>query len=112
MHSDSCVTALRQINPSGKISLFRKPKSPVELPPSCPLRNGRWPSSPNVGMGCGGRVGIVREMGLQGGINSVSGLQDVLTSGADAYGEIVWSWRRKAGAKRANLFAGDGGNRA
>jgi len=43
---------------------------------------------------------------------SVSNLQDVLTSGVEAYGEIVWSWRRKAGAKRANLFAGDGGNRA
>ena len=51
-------------------------------------------------------------MGWQGGINSVSGLCNVLTSGAEAYGEIVWSWRRKAGAKRANLLAGDGGNRA
>src|SRR6202140_1731043 len=36
-------------------------------------RKGRWPSSPNVGMGCGGRGGIVRAMGSQGGINSVSG---------------------------------------
>jgi hypothetical protein len=35
-----------------------------------------------------------------------------LTGGAEAYGEIVWSWRRKAGAKLANWFAGDGGNRA
>jgi len=53
-------------------------------------RKGRWPSSPNVGMGCGGRGGIVRAMGSQGGINSVSGLQDVMTSGAEAYGEVVW----------------------
>jgi hypothetical protein len=41
-------------------------------------------------MGCGGRGGIVRAMGLQGGINSVSGLQGVRTSGAEAYGKIVW----------------------
>ena len=34
---------------------------------------GRWPSLPNVGMGCGGRGGIMRAMELQGGINSVSG---------------------------------------
>jgi hypothetical protein len=42
-------------------------------------------------MGCGGRQGIVRAMGLQGGINSVSGLWDALTSGAEAYGKIVWT---------------------
>jgi hypothetical protein len=37
------------------------------------LRKGRWPSSPNVGMGCGGRGGVGREVCSQGGINSVSG---------------------------------------
>jgi len=42
-------------------------------------------------MGCGGRGGIVRGKGLQGGIDSVSGLQNVLTSGAEAYGEGVWA---------------------
>jgi hypothetical protein len=42
-------------------------------------------------MGSGGRGGIVRAMGLQGGINSVSGLQDVQTSGAEAYGKVVWT---------------------
>ena len=63
---------LRQINPSGKISLFPKGKSPLRITPSCPHWKGRWPSSPNVGMGCGGRSGIVCGKGLQGGINSVS----------------------------------------
>ena len=62
-------------------------KTPAILSP----RKGRWPSSPNVGMGCGGRDGIVRAMGRQGGINSVSNPQDVLTSGAKAYGKVVWS---------------------
>jgi hypothetical protein len=42
-------------------------------------------------MGCDGRSGIVRGMGLQGGINSVSGLWNVLTSGAEAYGKVVWA---------------------
>jgi len=41
-------------------------------------------------MGCGGRGGIVRAMGSQGGINSVSDSRDVPTSGAEAYGEVVW----------------------
>jgi len=42
-------------------------------------------------MGCGGRGGIVRGKGLQGGVNSVSGLQDVQTSGVEAYGKTVWT---------------------
>jgi hypothetical protein len=42
-------------------------------------------------MGCGGRGGIVRGKGLQGGINSVSDLWNVLTSGTEAYGKIVWA---------------------
>jgi hypothetical protein len=82
---------LRQINPTGKISLNPSGKSRLRVTPSCPQRKGRWPSSPNVGMGCGGRQGIVRAMGRQGGINSVSNPQDVQTSGAEAYGEIVWT---------------------
>ena len=59
-------------------------------PPILSPRKGRWPSSPDVGMGCGGRGGIVRAMGSQGGINSVSDSRDVPTSGAEAYGEVVW----------------------
>jgi hypothetical protein len=35
-----------------------------------------------------------------------------LTSGAEADGEIVWSWRRDAGVKSAIRSAGDGGKRA
>jgi hypothetical protein len=35
-----------------------------------------------------------------------------LTSGAEADGEIVWSWRRDAGVKLAIRSAGDGGKRA
>ena len=42
--------------------------------------------------------------------------QAFLTPGenAKAYGEVVWSWRRDAGAKflRSKLFRGDGGKQA
>ena len=34
------------------------------------------------------------------------------TSGANADGEVVWSWRSEAGAKAAQSFADDGGNQA
>src|SRR6266568_4049907 len=45
---------------------------------------------------------------------------DALASGAifapdenaEAYGEVVWSWRRDAGAKLAEQFASDGGKQA
>ena len=30
---------------------------------------------------------------------------------AKAYGEVVWSWRRDAGAKLAKQFASDGDNK-
>ena len=33
------------------------------------------------------------------------------TSAADAYGEVVWSWRPDAGVKFAEKSAGDGGNK-
>ena len=42
---------LRQINPSGKSSLFPKGKSPVGVRHPVPLERGRWPSLPNVGTG-------------------------------------------------------------
>jgi hypothetical protein len=79
----------------------------------------------NVGTGCDGRGGAVHAMGWQGGLfGLVSDLQDVLTSGAEAYGEVVWSWRlsgwRQVGEKASRpdrartrrLFADDGDNNA
>ena len=38
-------------------------RTPAILSP----RKGRWPSSPNVGMGCGGRGSVEREVCSQGG---------------------------------------------
>src|SRR5262245_52754050 len=48
---------------------------------------GRWPSSPHVGMRCGGRFGVRRNFAPD--------------ENAEACGEVVWSWRRDAGAKLA-----------
>jgi hypothetical protein len=55
---------------------------------------GRWPSSPDVGVGCGGR----------GWRRRVFAPDEALS----AYGEVVWSWRRDAGAKPVEQSAGDG----
>jgi hypothetical protein len=90
---------LRQIGTTGKISLFPKGKSPVGILSSCPpggalaIVTERWDGS------CGGRGGIVRAMGLQGGFLIRERSQDVLTSGAEAYGKNVWARRLDAGVK-------------
>src|SRR5437773_4757127 len=36
----------------------------------------------------------------------------VQDDGTKAYGEVVWSWRRDAGAKLVEQFASDGGKQA
>src|SRR6266849_5929559 len=69
------------------------PNQNYNLRCSIPLQ-GRIAIVTDVGMGCGGRFG------------------DALTSGVDADGEVVWSWRSDAGAKLAELSADDGGNQA
>src|SRR6266849_5876730 len=50
-------------------------------------RKGRWPSSPNVGMGCGGRGGVGREVCSQGGFRERATARR--TYDAEAYGEVV-----------------------
>ena len=102
---------LRQINPSGKSllifgSIVKPPnqkyfafhfwKSELQLRRLIP-EEGRWPSSPSVGMGCGGR----------GQRQAFFAPDETLF----AYGEVVWSWRRDAGAKLAELSADDGDNK-
>ena len=79
----------------------------------------------NVGMGCGGRGGIVHATGWRGGLfGLVSDPRGVRTGGAEAYGEVVWSWRLMVGVKSrekasrpdrariSHLFAGDGDNKS
>jgi hypothetical protein len=82
---------LRQINPTGKISLPPSGKSFLRLPPSCPQGRGVGHRHRTLGWDAVDAGGIVRAMGSQGGINSVSGHRNVPTSGAEAYGKVVWT---------------------
>ena len=50
------------------------------------------------GLECGGRFGVRRFF--------------TPDENAKAYGEVVWSWRRDAGAKLVEQFASDGGKKA
>jgi hypothetical protein len=52
------------------ISLHDRPKSHLQLPPSHPLHEGRLAIVTNVGMGCGGRDGVVRARWIAGRSNS------------------------------------------
>jgi hypothetical protein len=58
---------LRQINPSGKLSLSPSGKSLLGLPPSCPRGRGVGHRHRTLGWDCGGRGGVGREVGSQGG---------------------------------------------
>ena len=78
------------------IPLVKFGKSEVQQRHLIP-EEGRWPSPPNVGMGCGGR-----------GRRQAFFAPDEALS---AYGEVVWSWRRDAGVKPGERSAGDGDNK-
>jgi hypothetical protein len=74
-----------------KYFTWRFCKSELQLRRLIP-EEGRRPSSLNVGMGCGGRFGVRRGFAPD--------------ENAEAYGEVVWSWRRDAGAKLCGVFRG------
>jgi hypothetical protein len=85
--------------PVGQNFGFSEAQITATFTPSCPQARGVGHRHRTLGWDCGGRGGIGRGKGLQGGINSVSGLQDGQTSGAEAYGKIVWIRRLMVGAK-------------
>src|SRR6267142_898724 len=61
----AAVAATKQ--PDGQIFAFAVGQIIARTPAILSPRKGRWPSSPNVGMGCGGRGGVGREVCSQGG---------------------------------------------
>jgi hypothetical protein len=92
---------LRQNNPSGKFSLSPSGKSLLGLTPSCPRGRGvrhrheRWDGMRWTRQ-CRARDGIA------GRASARERSQDVPTSDAEAYGEVVWSlrlsgWRQVSG---------------
>jgi hypothetical protein len=85
------AAGLRQNNPTGKFPLLPSGKSVLGLPASCPRGRGvghrherwdgmRWTRRRRARDGMAGRALRARERS-----------QDGLTSGAEAYGEVVWS---------------------
>ena len=87
--------------------------------PRCLIpEEGRRPSSLNVGMGCGGRERRQAWQHDPGKVDSGFPTRIMLEQGTPdealfAYGEVVWSWRRDAGAKllRSKLLRSDGDNK-
>ncbi len=56
---------------------------------------------------------IVTTRGARDAVDALaSGVFFAPDENAKAYGEVVWSWRRDAGAKLAMFFASDGGKKA
>jgi hypothetical protein len=55
--------------PDGQIFTFAVGQITFRTPAILSPSKGRWPSSPNVGMGCGGRGGVEREVCSQGGFS-------------------------------------------
>ncbi len=106
------------------ISVFVPPKSLLELSPSHPTK-GAYHDRHERGVGCGGRGGVLRAMGLQGGF---SGIRERFpcTLTRDAFrgrqNRVVLTprrWRQVRGmasrpyrAQTSHLSAGDGGKRA
>src|SRR5439155_19467504 len=63
-----------------------------------PTRGAYHDRHDTLGAGCDGRFGVRRFL--------------TPDENAKAYGEVVWSWRRDAGAKLVEQFASDGGKKA
>ena len=77
--------------PDGQIFAFVAAQITFKAPGILSPREGALAIVTNVGMGCGGRGGVVRAMGSQGGLRVRERSQGARTSGAEAYGEVVWS---------------------
>jgi hypothetical protein len=83
-----CAAAATK-QPGGQIFAFAVGQITFRTRAILSRRKGRWPSSSNVGMGCGGRGGVGREVCSQGGFRERA--TERRTYDAEAYGEVVWS---------------------
>src|ERR1700704_3047518 len=82
---------LRQINPTGKISLSPSGKSPLRLLPSCPRGRGVGHRYRTLGWDAVDAAASCARWDRRAGFRARERSQDVLTSDAEAYGEDVWS---------------------
>src|SRR5437763_16941771 len=80
------------------ISLHNSGNRNYNLARLSPTRGAYHDRHDTWGAGCGGRFGVRRFL--------------TPDENAKAYGEVVWSWRRDAGAKLVESSASDGGKQA
>ena len=84
---------LRQNNPTGKFPLSTSGKSLLGLPPSCPRGRGVGHRHRTLGWDVVDAAASCARWDGRAGFAARERSQDVLTSGAEAYGKVVWSWR-------------------
>src|SRR6202048_1676177 len=95
---EAAPEGLRQINPTGKISLSQSGKSPLRLTPSCPRGRGVGHRHRTLGWDVvDATASCARWIAGRDKLRERS--QDVLTSGAEAYGKVVWI-RRLSGRRQ------------
>jgi hypothetical protein len=83
------VAATKQ--PDGQISAFAVGQITFRTPGILSPRKGRWPSSRTLGRDAVDAAAACARWDGRAAFGLVSDLQDALTSGAEAYGEVVWS---------------------
>jgi hypothetical protein len=77
--------------PDGQISAFVVGQITFKTPGILSPRKGRWPSSRTLGRDAVDAAASCARWDGRAAFGLVSDLQDALTSGAEAYGEVVWS---------------------
>jgi hypothetical protein len=82
---------LRQNNPTGKFPLSTSGKSSLGLPPSCPRGRGVGHRHRTLGWDAVDAAAACARWDGRAGFTVRERSQDALTSGAEAYGKVVWS---------------------
>ena len=98
-----------------KINLFSPPPNQRHNSPVSSLNEGRIAIVTDVGMGCGGRGSARCADTVAGRAMARERSAARQTNDAEAYGEVVWSWRPVAGVKLRRgqtPIRGDGGKKA
>jgi hypothetical protein len=95
---NSCAHALMAAGaatkqPAGQIVAFAVGQIRFRTPGILSPRKGRWPSSRTLGWDAVDAAASCARWDGRAAFRARERSQDVRTSGAEAYGEVVWSWR-------------------
>src|SRR5260370_41479513 len=88
--AQSCDRAATK-QPDGQIFAFAVGQISFRTPGILSLRKGRWPSSRTLGWDAVDAAAPCTRWGCRASFRALERSPDVLTSGAEAYGEVVWS---------------------